>query len=414
MALLVIVPLECRDSHPDVSQRTACDPLLTLPPGFCARVYADSLGPIRHLGVSDNGDIYVARWTGPKTPGGLIALRDTNRDGRADERREINNSGGSGLALSKDAVYMATWTEVLRYRLRPGELSPSSNPDSIVVGLPNSGHAARSLVLDSEGQLLVNIGAPTNSCQVADKELGSPGRDPCPELGEFAGIWRFDSRRLRQRQSQGTKLVTGVRHMVAITTHPVTGALYGVQHGRDDLYEAFPNIYDRSSGERLPAEEMFLLEAGRDYGWPYCYFDGEKGRKVLAPEYGGDGVQVGRCAQATLPIFAFPAHWAPNGILFYSGAQFPAHYRGGAFVAFHGGWYRRPPNNGFNVSFLTFNGDAPAAQHEVFADGFAGRDKHPARARHRPVGLAEGPDGALYISDDTGGRIWRVTFTAPH
>ncbi|MBA3405251.1 MAG: PQQ-dependent sugar dehydrogenase, partial [Gemmatimonadaceae bacterium] len=283
-------------------------------------------------------------------------------------------------------------------------MAPRTQPDTIVYGLPKSGHAARSIVFDRDGRLLLNIGAPTNSCQTQDKVVGAKGRDPCPELGDFAGIWRFDARRLRQRQTDGTRVVHGVRHMVALAVHSASGATYGVQHGRDDLHENFPALYDREAGEQSAMEEFFRLEPGRDYGWPYCYFDARRQQKVLAPEYGGDGTKVGRCASAEAPLFTFPAHWAPNGLMFYAGSMFPPRYRGGAFVAFHGAWYRRPPHNGFNVVFLPFDGMTAFRTCEIFADGFAGATRHPGRAAHRPVGLAEAPDGALFITDDKGGR----------
>ena len=111
------------------------------------------------------------------------------------------------------------------------------------------------------------------------------------------------------------------------------------------------------------------------------------------------------------PVATFPAHWAPNGVVFYTGDLFPAHYRGGAFIAFHGSWNRAPgPQGGYNVVFVPFSGGDAAGAYETFADGFAGAEKSPDRAIHRPSGVAVGPDGALYISDDKGGRLWRVTY----
>lgn len=390
---------------------TGCDSNLSLPTGFCAQIFADELGALRHIGVSSNGDVYVARMATDDHAGGLVALRDTNADGRADVTEVLPNSGGTGLVVTDDAIYMSTWTEVLRYRRQSRALRPDAVPDTVLLGLPESGHGARSLVLETPDRLLVNIGAPTNSCQIADKQLRSPGRDPCPELEWFAGVWRFDAKGSRQRQTDGHRVVSGVRHLVAMALHP-SGKVYAAQHGRDDLREAFPALYDERAGADLAAEELFLLEEGRDYGWPYCYYDGIKRLKVLAPEYGGDGARTDRCRSAALPVYAFPAHWAPNGLLFYRGSMFPDRYRRGAFVAFHGGWYRPPPDNGFNVVFLPFAGEQPANHHEVFADGFAGKNRQPPRARHRPVGLAEGPDGALFITDDVRGRIWRVIYGA--
>jgi glucose/arabinose dehydrogenase len=129
---------------------------------------------------------------------------------------------------------------------------------------------------------------------------------------------------------------------------------------------------------------------------------------VLAPEYGGDGRAVGRCAAVAPPAFAFPAHWAPNALLFYTGTQFPAAYRGGLFVAFHGSWNRAPlPQQGYNVVFLPFAGGRPRGPFQVFADGFRGPT--PDRT-YRPTGLAQGPDGSLYMADDRGGRVYRVIY----
>ena len=411
LAMLAAVTA-CDIGHSVAPAAGACDDRLKLPAGFCAQVFADDLGALRHIAVAPSGDVYVARWATANEPGGLVALRDTNHDGRVDVTRWIENSGGAGLALTADAVYMATWTEVLRYPLVDGALLPRAHPDSIVVGLPRSGHGARSIVV-ADGRLYLNVGAPSNSCQAHDKQLHAPGRDPCPELRRFAGLWSFDPLRRHQRQPDGERIVTGVRHLVALAYRTTDRTLYAVQHGRDDLSQTFPEAFSREAGERLAAEEMFRLERGNDYGWPYCYYDDAQRQKLLAPEYGGDGRTVGRCATATAPIFAFPAHWAPNGLLFYTGTMFPPRYRGGAFVAFHGAWYRPGPDNGFNVVFLPFAAQDPGPRFEIFADGFAGRDRHPGRARHRPVGLAQGLDGALFITDDVRGRIWKVIYRSP-
>jgi glucose/arabinose dehydrogenase len=134
---------------------------------------------------------------------------------------------------------------------------------------------------------------------------------------------------------------------------------------------------------------------------------------VLAPEYGGDGRKTGQCSSKTQALMAFPGHWAPNGMLFYTGSQFPPEYRGGAFVAFHGSWNRAPlPQAGFRVAFTPFRLGRPSGSFTTFADGFnptptAGRA---APGTHRPVGLAQGPDGSIYITDDTGGTIWKVSY----
>jgi glucose/arabinose dehydrogenase len=185
-----------------------------------------------------------------------------------------------------------------------------------------------------------------------------------------------------------------------------------VIHGRDQLSSLWGEHFTDEDSAEKPAEEFVLIAEGDDFGWPYCYYDPATGTKVLAPEYGGDGVTVGRCAQAKDPLIDFPAHWAPNDLEFYTGSQFPQEYQGGAFVAFHGSWNRAPmPQAGYNVAFAPFRGGVPTGEWSVFADGFAGGDLSPRGADARPVGLAVGPDGSLYISDSQRGKIWRVLYT---
>jgi glucose/arabinose dehydrogenase len=233
-------------------------------------------------------------------------------------------------------------------------------------------------------------------------------------------VWTFDARGTNQTQANGEHYATGLRNMVAIALNPRNNELYGVQHGRDMLFENWPQFFTVEEDAVLPAEEFVKITRGSNNGWPYCYFDAVfEHRKVLAPEYGGDGQLVSGgpgidCASYNQPRVTFGAHWAPNGLHFYSGNQFPERYRGGAFVAFHGGFDRAPlPNEGYQVQFVPFGPNGlPSGAAETFADGFAGSTGPlPATARHRPVGVTEGPDGSLYVSDDRGGRIWRIIFT---
>jgi glucose/arabinose dehydrogenase len=393
------------------SSRPACDTGnggITLPEGFCALVVADSLGPARHITVAPNGDLFVAIRSTREAKGGIVALRDTNRDGRMDLRERFGENGGSGIALVGTTLFFSTDDAVLRYLIPRAGLRPSRAPDTVVADLPTGrSHTAKTIAIRGN-DLFVNVGSPTNSCQVEDRQLQSPGQNPCPDLQTRAGIWRFDARRSGQKQADGVRWATGIRNAVAITIDPSTGQLWAAQHGRDQLVQNWPAHFDTTAGAELPAEELFRVGRGDDFGWPYCFYDGLAKRKVLAPEYGGDGKQVGRCANVKGPIAAMPAHWAPNGLLFYRGAQFPARFRGGAFIAFHGSWNRAPrPQGGYNVVFIPFTRGA-AGPYELFATGFAGDQVQPNSAAHRPVGLAVGPDGSLYVSDDRGGRIWRV------
>jgi mono/diheme cytochrome c family protein len=193
------------------------------------------------------------------------------------------------------------------------------------------------------------------------------------------------------------------------------GQLLVTQHGRDQLLENYPKLFDAKTGHDVPAEEVVVLERDGDYGWPKCYYDGLRGKLVLAPEYGGDGGRTaGLCADKRGPVFFFPAHWAPDDLTIYKASQFPEAYHGGAFIAFHGSWNRAPsPQGGYNVVFQPQTGGRPTGNYIVFADGFAGAHKEPGRAVARPSGLAVGPDGSLYVSEDVHGKIWRITYSGP-
>jgi glucose/arabinose dehydrogenase len=408
---------------------------ITLPSGFCATVFADSLGHPRHIVVNSNGDVYVNTWSGqyyntPAPAGGfIVALRDTNGDGKADIIKRFGpdaqhrNGGGTGIAIYQRALYAEegdTLTKrIVRYALTDSMTPASTTSETIVSGLAANGdHPMHALAIGQAGELYTSSGSATNSCQVKNRTNASPGRNPCTELRTRAGIWRYDANKTNQRFSPAERYATGDRNAVALG-FDAGGQLYATQHGRDQLFENWPKLYTSEQGQNLPAEELLKIEQGGDYGWPYCYFDGTQKKLVLAPEYGGDGGKaVGDCATKKGPAAFFPAHWAPDGLVFYTGTAFPEHYRGGVFIAFHGSWNRAPgPQGGYNVSFVPFTGGNPAdpSKYEVFADGFAGANKQPDGAAHRPTGITQGPDGALYITDDKGGRVWRVVYkgTAP-
>lgn len=397
----------------------ACDPDnggLVLPEGFCAVVVADSLGPGRHITVAENGDIYLMLRRTREDGTGAVALRDVDDDGRADSIAYFNPYAGTGIALHEGYLYVAPDTAVYRYRRTAGELVPSGPAEPIVVDLPRQGsHAAKALGFDGAGNLYVNIGAPANACQQERRTAESPGEDPCPLLEDHAGVWRFSASAANQTPDDGgMRYATGTRNLVALEWSDAFNTLYAVQHGRDQLSQLWPDLYTEEQNAQLPAEEFFMIEEGDDFGWPYCYYDQLQEEKVLAPEYGGDGEEVGRCANTEDPIVGFPGHWAPNDLRFYDGTAFPARYLNGAFVAFHGSWNRAPLEQaGYNVVFVPMENGLPAGDWEVFAEGFPGTQtiESPADAEYRPTGLAVGPDGSLYISDSKKGRIWRVLYT---
>jgi glucose/arabinose dehydrogenase len=389
---------------------------LALPTGFCALVVADNLGIGRHMAVAANGDLFVSlRNVDAKTPGAIVALRDANGDGRFEVQEKSGNQGGTGIALRPGYLYHAQDTAIVRYPIKAGELKPSG-PAEIVATLPEqTGHRAKGIAFDGNGGIYVNVGAPSNACQAtgeADRKPGTPGQMPCPFLENHGGIWRFDEHKTGQsQQNGGRRYATGMRQLYALAWHE--GALYAVQHGRDQLDTLFPALFKAKQNAELPSEELLRIEEGSNVGWPYCYHDWQQGKRVQSPEYGGDGKKVGDCAKYAAPVAAFPGHWAPGALLFSTGSQFPAKYRGGAFVAFQGSWNRAPePQGGYNVAFQPFSGKNASGKYEVFADGFAGTKPlmKPEEAKFRPAGLAQAPDGSLYISDLVKGRIWRVVY----
>ena len=398
---------------------------ITLQPGFCATIFADSLGHVRDLVVAANGDVYANTWSGKYYSEGstpphpfLVALRDTNRDGRADVIQRFGDSlanggaGGTGIALHDGALFAESKDMIVRYAMHSG-FTPKAGPATVVSGLPLSGdHPMHPFVIDSSGQLFMDVGSATNACQVRNRTLKSPGHNPCTELETRAGIWSYDAKKTGQRFSPAGRYATGIRNAVGIALDP-SGQLYSTQHGRDQLSDNWPALYTAKQSADLPAEELLKIQKGGNYGWPECYFDSTQKKLVLAPEYGGDGGKaVGACDKKIEPAAYFPAHWAPDGLVFYDGSQFPSQYKGGAFIAFHGSWNRAPePQSGYRVVFVPFSGGSPKGGYETFANDFAGVPQpQPTTAKYRPTGLAVSPDGSLYVGDDVHGRVWRITY----
>jgi glucose/arabinose dehydrogenase len=360
---------------------------------------ADHLGRVRHLTVLPNGDVVASLAGGA---GGLVALRDTDGDSDADRKQYFGDDGGTGIAYHDGFLWSASNGRVIRWKWLLGDLAPRESPEVVIDGLPTGGHAAKSLAFLGGDTLIVNLGSETNSCQVDDRSYRSPGHDPCTELEERAGLWRFSTDRLHQRPKDGVRFATGLRNALALAVQPGTGKLFAAPHGRDQLGQNWG--YTELQNAELPAEEFVEVEQGDDFGWPYCYYDWQQRRKVLSPEYGGDGTKVGRCAEKKNPLIGFPGHWAPMAIAFYDASQFPSRYRGGAFLAFHGSWNRAPlPQQGYRVVFVPFGPDRrPVGDYETFAGSAKGE------TRLRAAGVAVGPDGSLYIGDEASGTIWKV------
>lgn len=382
---------------------------MQLADGYKATIFADNLGRARHIVVRDNGDVYVAM-RGDK---GVMALRDTDSDGIADITTEIENEAETGIGIYKDYLYYSSNSTVYRVKFADGELLPAGESETIVSGFPSQRqHAAKPFTFDDDGHIYVNVGAPSNACQEKPRSKGAAGLDPCPQLERQASIWRFDAETADQTQeADGHKYVSGLRNAVALDWHP-DGGLHLVQHGRDQLGTLWPDYYSIEDSAELPAEEFHAVYDGANLGWPYTYFDPEARKRMTAPEYGGDGKTEAPKGKYQTPIHAFPAHWAPNDLIFTRTGAFSPTMKGGAFIAFHGSWNRAPlPQQGFRVQFVHFKIGEKMGDPIDIAWGFQGDDDlvDTRKSNYRPMGLAEGPDGALYISDSMKGRIWKIT-----
>ena len=386
---------------------------ITLPDHFGAVVVVDTLGRGRHLIVNDNGDIYVHLRKLDNNGNGIIAMRDTDGDGRADLIKGYSDVPGTGIELHNGYLYFSDRTHVYRSKMTRGELLPTGTIDTLVTMVDGGGHMEKTFTFDNKGHMLVNIGSQSNDCEETLRTAASKGVFPCTELETRAGIWEFSDSIQHQVQDVQHRYATGIRNAVALSWNFDVDKLYAVAHGRDDLHRYWPKYYSEEDNLELPAEEFFDIEKGDSLGWPYCYYDQIRGIKLLNPEYGGDAKAIGMCADAKMPLYGFPGHWAPNDILFYEGNMFPEKYKHGAFIAFHGSWNRLGHNQqGFKVMFMPMKDGKPSGEPEVFADGFIGPQPvtNPSDAFFRPCGLAEGPDGSIYICDSQHGRVWRVIY----
>jgi glucose/arabinose dehydrogenase/mono/diheme cytochrome c family protein len=426
-AVVLIAALMCSFCTPQekVASLPPGDPdngKLAVPDGFEVTVVADSVGRARHLAINDNGDIYV-KLRGVTPEGGNAVLRDTTGDGKADIIKYFGTykdpgNYGTAMRIYNGYIYFTTTGTVYRNKLVAGEMLPDTTTEAIVIDDYRSRpygteHIAKPIAFDDKGHIYVPFGAPGDVCQVENRTPGSPGQMPCPQLAIHGGVWQFDANKVGQMQKDGKHYATGIRSLVAMAWNSEDNNLFAIQHGRDDFYRTWPGLYTPWQSAMLPSEEFFRVTEHFNGGWPYFYYDQMANKKVLNPEYGGDGKKSDGADTVGMPLIGFPGHFAPNDLLFYKGDQFPARYKNGAFIAFHGSTIRAPyPQAGYIVAFVPFKEGKPSGPWEVFADGFAQRDtiEMTSDARARPMGLSMGPDGSLYITESVRGKIWRVMF----
>ena len=258
---------------------TVEDAGLRLPPGFSATVFADHIDRARQMAVAADGTLFVNTWSGryykkddPALGGFLVALRDTTGSGHADrivrfgETSASGGRGGTGIALHDGHLYAEINDRIVRYALTPGDLAPKGKAETVVSGLPVTGdHPMHPFAIDAAGHLYVDLGSATNACQSRNRMAQSAGEQPCTEKETRGGIWRYDASGTNQLFSASARFASGLRNGEGLS-FDADGRLFATQHGRDQLYENWPQFYQPDAGHTLPAEELVQLKDGHDYG----------------------------------------------------------------------------------------------------------------------------------------------------
>ncbi|HEY3280599.1 MAG TPA: PQQ-dependent sugar dehydrogenase [Gemmatimonadales bacterium] len=346
-----LVALACNDN----SVASQNQPL-RVPPGFTVTVFAQNLGGVRNLALGPGGVVYAALTGG----GSVVKLPDANSDGVADS--VVTAASGLnqpfGIAFRGDTMYVAEVNEVVRFN--PGSASKAV----VVPNLPSGGHSTRTVVFGTDGKMYVSVGS---SCNVCDE------RDSLR-----AAVSQFNP-----DGTGGRVFARGLRNSVGLAVHPTTGELWATNNDRDNL------------GDNVPPERINIIKDGKYYGWPQCYLPGLRNPEYTNPD----------CSAVEPPAITFQAHSAPLGMGFYTGTVFPADYRGDAFVAYHGSWNRSVPTGAKVVRVQVQNGRPVGI--DDFVTGWQLSD---GSRWGRPVGIVMAADGALLISDDMGGKIWRVAY----
>jgi glucose/arabinose dehydrogenase len=373
---------------------------LQLPTGFTTTIVAEGLGGARHIAVTKLGNVYV-KLSRLKDGKGIIYLKE--KDGKFAQQLAFGDYPGTGICIKSNYLYASSNEDVYRYQLdKNGEVINPDKPEKIITGLLNHNRDnSKSIVLDNNNNIYVNVGSYADACLIDPTSKKAPY--PCPILDSAGGIWQFKANKLNQQLKDAVQYATGFKNVVGLDWNTQTNSLFIMQHGRGGLHSLHPDLFTVEQERNLPAETMYEVRKGADGGWPYEYYDQFQHKKILSPEYGGDGKKAGT-HKAINPLLAFPAHMAPDGLLFYTGNKFPAKYKNGAFIAFHG---KSPElQKGYLVAFVPFtNGKPSSAKWETFADNFLIN-----KDQHKPCGLAQGPDGSVYITDDANGTVYRIAY----
>jgi len=334
-----------------------------LPPGFSINVYTQGLNDPRMLAFGPDGQLYVA----DRGSNRVLRLVDADQDGEADVQ-QIAARGlqrPNSLAFFQDgSLYVGEVERVVRLS-QPDAQGEFQQRSPVIEGLPKEGHNTRTVIFSPDWRdLFLAMGSSCNVCRETDARR--------------AAITRY----LTDVSSEQI-FATGLRNAVGLAFRPGTSELWATNNGRDML------------GDNLPPDTVQRVQEGDNFGWPDCHAG-----RIIDPDYGGKQA----CQGIAQPQIEFEAHSAPLGLTFYAGAQFPTEYQGGLFVAFHGSWNRSVPT-GYKVVFIPFSNGSPGPVQDFATGWLVNR-----AAWGRPVDVAVGPDGSLFVSDDSGGRIYRIKY----
>ncbi|HJT20896.1 MAG TPA: sorbosone dehydrogenase family protein [Nitrospira sp.] len=352
------------------ANRTSADPLpierIRLPPGFTIDVYADNVPNARGMTLGKNGTLFV----GTRAKGDVYAVIDKNGDHRADQVLTI--AGGLrmpvGVAFRNGSLYVSAVDRIVRFDEIEQRLTKPPAPTTVTDAFPkDTHHGWKYIAFGPDGKLYVPVGAPCNICE--------------PDPDRYALISRINP------DGSGYEVIArGVRNSVGFDWS-ATGDLWFTDNGRDYL------------GDQQPPDELnHASKAGLHFGYPYCH-----GGTIEDPQYGNKH----DCREFTAPALNLGPHVASLGMRFYTGTMFPSEYRNQIFIAEHGSW-NRSTKIGYRIT-LASRDDHGALRYSVFAEGWLQGEK----SWGRPVDLLVMPDGALLVSDDSAGVIYRISYKKP-
>jgi glucose/arabinose dehydrogenase len=360
-----------------------------VPAGFKAELLAEGLSGPREMRTAPNGDIFVA-----ETRSGRIRLLRLSEDGSKLVKNEIYAGGLNqpfGIAFFPSDhpqwVYIANTDSVVRFRYQDGDLKAADRPSTVVADLPHGGaHSTRDIVFTKDGtRMLVSVGSASND---AEGIKGRPSDDPKSALGATSSYEarRADVLSFNPDGSDAKVFATGIRNCVGLAVHPTTGDAYCSTNERDGF------------GDDLVTDYVTRVREGAFYGWPWFYIGNHED-----PNHAGERPDLKD--KVTVPDVLIQAHSASLGLTFYNGTAFPPEYRGDGFAAEHGSW-NRARRTGYKVIRIRMKDGVPTGEYEDFMLGFVVNDSD---VWGRPVGVTVTRDGALLVSEDGNGTIWRIT-----